>query len=85
MVSVNSSLAQSRLIPVFFLETSFSVILALVVAFSIKLVGILIINSLLILPAATARLISKRFSDYTGLSVLISLFAGVAGLILPLS
>ena len=58
LMSINRSLARTRKVNVFWLETSFTVLLALVVAFSIKLVGILIINSLIILPAAAARVLS---------------------------
>jgi zinc transport system permease protein len=81
MVSLNQSIARSRGISVFFTETCFSVVLAIIVAVSIRYVGILIINSLLVLPAAGARIMAKRFSDYTTIAVLISLVSGVAGLI----
>jgi zinc transport system permease protein len=81
LLSIDQSLARTRHIPVFLLETSFSIVLAIVVAVSIKLVGILIINSLLVLPVAAARLVSKKFSDYTLGAVIISVFSSVAGLI----
>ena len=42
----------------------------------------LIINSLLVLPAAAARNLSRNTAAYHGLSVGISLFSGVSGLIL---
>ena len=81
LMTVNQSLARTRRIPVFWLETSFSIVLAVVVAVSIKLVGILIINSLLVLPVAAARLLSKKFSDYTLGAVIISVVSSIAGLI----
>jgi zinc transport system permease protein len=81
LLSMNSSLARSRKIPVFLLETAFSMLVALVVTVSIQWVGLLVINSLLILPAAASRNVSDNVSRYLLLSAAISLIAGVAGLI----
>ncbi|MFH1798274.1 MAG: type I-B CRISPR-associated protein Cas8b1/Cst1 [Candidatus Omnitrophota bacterium] len=81
LVSVNPSLARSRGVKVFWVETSFVIVLAVIVAISIRLVGILIINSLLILPAATSRLIARDTSRYTFYSIGISLVCGASGLI----
>ena len=63
------------------LKLIFILILAIVVMISIKWVGILIINSLLILPAATARNISRNIRQYTVLSVVFSLGSCLIGLI----
>jgi len=82
LISVNPVLARSRGVNVFWIETSFVIILAVIVAISIRLVGILMINSLLILPAAAARNISNNVRQYALLSVIISLISGVSGLIL---
>ena len=48
LTSVNPSLARSRRVNTFLIETSFAILLAIVVIVSIRLVGILIINSLLV-------------------------------------
>ena len=42
--------------------------------------GVLLINALLILPAAAARNIARSVAQHALLSVLISVFSGVAGL-----
>jgi len=81
LVSVNSVLARSRGIPAFWIQTSFTILLAVVVACSIRLVGILIINSLLVLPAAAARNLARDMRSYTWWAITISLFSGVMGLI----
>lgn len=81
MSSVNTSWARSRRIPTFLVETSFTILVALVVMMSIRLVGILIINSLLILPAAASRNISRDMRSYTLWAVIISVFSGITGLI----
>jgi zinc transport system permease protein len=81
LTSVNSSLAGSRKVNTFIVETGFTVLLALVVMVSIRLVGILIINSLLVLPAASSRNIARNVYGYTGWAVIISIFSGITGLI----
>ncbi|MCL6559424.1 MAG: metal ABC transporter permease [Firmicutes bacterium] len=81
LVSVNPSLALSRGIPVRLVETLFCVTTAVIVTISIQWVGILIINSLLILPAAAARNISRNMREYHVVSVLITLTSGIAGLL----
>ncbi len=79
--SVSPSLARSRKVDTFWVETSFTVLLALVVILSIRLAGILIINSLLVLPAAASRNVSRNMHAYTAWAVVISLFSGISGLI----
>lgn len=82
LVSINSSLARSRGVPVILTEMLFTVIVAVIVTVSIQWVGILIINSLLILPAAAARNISRNIQSYHLSVLLISLISGIAGLII---
>jgi zinc transport system permease protein len=79
---VNESLARSKKINYGLMEDCFSVIIAVIVMFSIKWVGILIINALLILPAAASRNISSNMREYHLFSVLISVFSGITGLII---
>jgi len=81
LTSVNTSLARSRRVSTFLVETSFTILLALVVIVSIRLVGILIINSLLILPAAASRNFARNFHTYTAWAVIISILSGIVGLI----
>lgn len=82
LMSVNPVLARSRGINVRWLEISFVILLAVVVAVSIRLVGILIINSLLVLPAAAARNLANNIRQYTHVACLTSVVSGICGLIL---
>jgi len=82
LVSVNPSLAHSRGVRVNLYDTLFTVVTAVVVTVSIQWVGVLIISSLLVLPAAAARNIAKNIRQYHALSVAIALISGVSGLIL---
>ena len=82
VLSINASFARSRGVATFLTEGLFASVLAVVVAVSIQWVGLLIINSLLVLPAAAARNIAQDVKSYHLLSVAIALLSGVAGLLL---
>ena len=79
-VSIHPTLARSKGLPVAFLDNLFVVVIAVVVMLSIRWVGVLLINALLILPAAAARNIARSVAQHALLSVLSSVFSGVAGL-----
>lgn len=81
-ISVNPTLAKSKGIPVKLLENIFVVLIAIIVMISIKWIGILIINSLLILPAAASRNISRNMRQYHLWSIVFSIFSGVLGLVI---
>ncbi len=72
---------QARGLKVMLIRTSFTVLLALAVTISIRWVGILLINSLLVLPAVSGRLLARSVRGYCGWSVLIALVCGIVGLI----
>ena len=78
---INTSLARSKKINTNLMEDCFSVVIAIIVMFSIRWIGILIINALLILPAAASRNMSSNMREYHLFSVIISLFSGITGLI----
>ncbi len=59
----------------------FAVSVAVIVTVSIQWVGIMIINSLLVLPAATARNLSTNVRQYHLFSVVIAVTSGIIGLI----
>ena len=81
MASISRSLAGSRGIRVGLVEAVFSVIVAVVVTVSIPWIGLLVINSMLVLPAAASRNIASNTPRYILGAVLISLVSGVGGLL----
>lgn len=81
-ISINGSLAKSKGIKVERIEDIFAVLIALIIMFSIRWVGILIINALLIIPAAASRNFASNMREYHLYSILISVFSGILGLIL---
>ncbi|WP_313559931.1 metal ABC transporter permease [Ruminiclostridium cellobioparum] len=82
LVSVNISLARSRGINTMAVELAFTAIIAVTVTLVIQWIGLLIINSLLVLPAAAARNVSTNARQYNVLTILISIVSGLIGLIL---
>ena len=80
LTAIHPQLASSRGIPVGLSQTLFVTAIAVVVTLSISSVGLLILNSLLVLPGASARNISRNLKQYNAFSVLFALIAGVSGL-----
>ena len=78
--AVHPALADSRGVKVFWQETVFSVAIAVVVTVSMTWVGLLVINSLLVLPGAAARNVSRNMRQYHLVSLLSAVCAGIAGL-----
>jgi zinc transport system permease protein len=77
--SFNPTLARSRGIRVRLLNYVFIVVLALIVNLSIKAVGALLINALLVVPAATAANLSNNIRHVFWWGVGLSLGAGLIG------
>ena len=80
LCSIYPHLASSRGIRIGFMQTLFTTAIALIVTLSISSVGLLILNSLLVLPAASARNISRNLKQYHLFSISIALLAGILGL-----
>ncbi len=80
--SIHPQLASSRGISTGAVQTVFTTVIAVVVTLAISWVGLLILNSLLVLPAASARNVSKNLKQYHLFSVLFALLSSVGGLII---
>lgn len=78
--SVHPQLASSRGYSTFIVQTAFTTLVAVVVTLAITWVGLLILNSLLILPGAASRNIAKNMRQYHFYAVLFALIASIAGL-----
>ncbi len=82
LASINVSLAKSRGMRTRLVEYGFVVLVAVAVMLSIRWVGVLLINALLILPAAAGRNLARSARSHALLSVLIAVLSGVTGLTL---
>lgn len=77
--SFNSSLARSRQISLQLCNYVFIALLALIVNLCVTTVGALLINALLVVPAATASNVSRNMRQLFWLSIGLSVIAGFAG------
>lgn len=81
LVGLNESLARSRGLSAWWTQMLFCAAVVMVVIMNLSWVGLLIVNSLLIVPAAGARNIANNARQYVLYAIGIALFSGVAGLI----
>ncbi|MBR2822307.1 MAG: metal ABC transporter permease [Clostridia bacterium] len=80
LTSVSPSLARSRGIHIRVVECAFVVLVAFAVMLAIRWVGVLLINALLILPAAAGRNLASNSRQHAVFTVLIALLSGILGL-----
>jgi zinc transport system permease protein len=77
--SFNPTLARTRGLTLKFNNYLFIILLALVVNLSIKAVGALLINALLVVPAATAANVSRNLRQMFWFTIVFCLLAGLIG------
>ena len=82
LASIHPQLASSRGIKTWHIQSLFTVAIAVVVTLAISWVGLLILNSLLVLPGASARNIARNLRQYHFISFLFALISGIGGLLL---
>ncbi len=80
-LSLHRSIARSRGVRPFLQELIFAVVVAVAVTVAIRWVGMLVVNALLILPAAVSRNVAGSMGRFTLFSVLAALLCGIAGCI----
>lgn len=80
LTAVHQALADSRGVKVFWKNFLFTAAIAVVVTITMTWVGLLVINSLLVLPAAAARNVARNLWQYHLFSLVGALAAGIAGL-----
>ena len=80
LTAIHPQVASSRGINTKLTYTVFTVAIAVVVTLAVSWVGLLILNSLLVLPGASARNVSRNLRQYHAFSVIFALTAGFAGL-----
>ena len=81
LTSINPSLARSQGIHTWLSEMAFVILVAVAVMLAIRWVGVMLINALLILPAAAGRNLARNSRQHALYSVLIALVCGIAGLL----
>ncbi|PRD23642.1 UNVERIFIED_CONTAM: ispE [Trichonephila clavipes] len=82
MISINQDLAVVEKINVNFVRLEFLITLAIFIAIAAQLIGILLIAAFLLIPAASARLISKTPMQMIIVATVFSVISGISGLML---
>jgi len=80
LLSVHPEIAAADGVPVLAVRLAFMVMLALLVAVAMKVVGLLLITSMLIIPAAAARAFARTPEAMAVQAALLGMLAVVAGL-----
>ncbi|MGA3290215.1 MAG: metal ABC transporter permease [Candidatus Bathyarchaeia archaeon] len=78
--SLDEDVAEAKGMPVLFLGVIFMLLVAVATSFAVQVVGVLLIFSLMVTPAATAQLLAKRPRQVIIISVAIALIATWLGL-----
>jgi len=78
--SLDPTLASVRGVPTALLDYLFVVLLTAAIVVSLKVIGALLVEAMVVVPAAAARNLARNTRSYLGLSIATALVAGVAGL-----
>ncbi|MDD2314819.1 MAG: metal ABC transporter permease [Proteiniphilum sp.] len=81
-VSFDTEFAQTRRIPTQFIEYTLMLFIAVTIVLNIRLVGIVLLMSLITVPQMTANLFTVKYSKIIYLSIILSFVGCVAGLLL---
>ena len=84
LASFNPSLAHARGLAVHRLDYIFVILITLVTVACVKIVGAVLVEALLLIPAASARNISKSLSGFVGWSVVFSTTSCLLGIYIPM-
>lgn len=82
LLTLNGDLAKVKGIRVQTYRYWFIVLLATAIAVSIRAVGILLVNSFLVIPAATAKLICQQFIPFLVTAAAMGAMSGVLGMVI---
>ncbi len=78
--SLDPALAAVRGVPSALIDYVFVVLLTAAIVVSLKVIGALLVEAMVVVPAAAARNLARNTRSYLGLSIATALLAGVTGL-----
>ena len=85
LASFHAPLAQARQLPVVWLDYVFVLLVTLVTVASVKVIGAMLVGALLVIPAATARLLAHSMRGFFWLTVGITTACMLVGIAAPLA
>jgi ABC-type Mn2+/Zn2+ transport system permease subunit len=80
LITVQEELARVSNVPVRLLNYGFVIMLTLTITVTIRLLGIILVTSLLVIPPAAARSLSRNLRQQIVLSIIFGLVGGLAGI-----
>lgn len=80
LLTLNEPLAIARGVNIWAHRNAFMVLLSLVVATSIKAIGVLLVGAFVVIPACAARSLSGNFTSYVMLSALLGALSAAIGM-----
>ena len=81
LLTLNLDVAQVQGVPVQLYRYGFIILLSLAVAVAITAVGALLVNAFLVIPAATAKLITHHFNRFLVISMIIGSTTSIVGIL----
>jgi len=84
LASLNSSLAQVRGVRVQLMEYIFVIMITLLTVACVKIIGAVLVEALLVIPAAAARNVIHSLKGFVILSMLIATVSCIVGIIVPM-
>ncbi|HHP7232726.1 MAG TPA: metal ABC transporter permease [Xenococcaceae cyanobacterium] len=82
LLTLNPDLAKVQGIPVQKYRYGFIIVLSLTIALTVRAVGILLMNGFLVIPAATAKILSRQFVPFLITAAAIGAMSAVIGMII---
>lgn len=82
--ALSPDIARSRRIRVTLHDYGFVLLIALITVAAVKIIGAILVGALLLIPAASARLVATNLRGMVGYSMLIATTSALAGVLLPM-
>lgn len=85
LASLNPELAQVNGINTRLFDYAFVVLIALITVAAVKIAGAILVGAMLLIPATTARLVTRNIRQFFWTNILLSTICCFAGIILPMA
>ncbi len=82
LISIDKDLAKTTGVKVDRIDTIFHILLAMTVVAALQLVGIILVNALIVMPATIARVYARSLRNMYIITPIVSLFSVIAGLLI---
>lgn len=85
LASFHAPLAQARKLPVLWVDYVFVMLVTLITVAAVKVIGAMLVGALLVIPAATARMLARSVRSFFWLTVLFATVCTLVGIAVPVA